>query len=208
MSIASRLATAQERRDQDLNIALAEQISTSRNASDVAELLALAQTGARPQKYDAIKVLYEVGRRAPDLIAPHLEAFIDLVAVKDSRMIWGAMTAIAMIAPARTKSVFAHLDQILRAAERGSVIAKDQAIAIFVALMSDKGMEDEIAPVLLDQIRFAAINQLPMYAEMAMPVMIKKYARELNTVLTTRLAESMPDSKRRRVEKVVKALSV
>jgi hypothetical protein len=43
---------------------------------------------------------------------------------------------------------------------------------------------------------------------MAMPVLEEKYADDLKTVLMTRLAESMPDSKRRRLEKVVKALSV
>ena len=208
MNIANQLSSAQDRRDQDLNFGLAEQIATRRNGYDVKELLALAHTGTRTQKHDAIKVLYEIGRRGPDLIAPHLDAFIDLIAVRDNRMIWGAMTAIAMITHEQPKTVYAHLDQICRAAERGSVIAKDQAVTILVSLMADGDLQDEIAPVLLDHIRLAAINQLPMYADMAMPVLKEKYADDLKTVLMTRLAESMPDSKRRRLEKVVKALSV
>jgi len=208
MSIASKLASAQERRDQDLNIALAEHIAQSGSASDVMELLAFAQTGARPQKHDAIKTLYEIGKRAPDLIAPHLDAFADLIAGKDNRMVWGGMTAIAVITPWNTKPVHAHLDQIIKAADRGSVIAKDQAISILVALMADADLETEIAPILLDRIRFAAVNQLPMYAELAKPALEGLYSAELKSVLTARLSETMPDSKRRRVEKVLKALAV
>ena len=114
--------------------------------------------------------------------------------------------AIAAMTSVTTKAVQVHLGQITQAADRGSVIAKDQAVHILVRLMADPDLADETAPALLARLQQAAINQLPMYAELANPVLADGYAEQLANILKTRLAETMPDSKRRRVEKVLMSL--
>jgi hypothetical protein len=59
---------------------------------------------------------------------------------------------------------------------------------------------------LIEQLKNAATNQLPMYAENVLPIISDKYKSTVIKTLTKRLGEIEKETKRKRVEKVIKKL--
>jgi hypothetical protein len=100
-------------------------------------------------------------------------------------------------------AVLAELSKIIAAADKGSVIAKDKAVAILVKLAA-AGHGGKALPVLLERLEGAAPNQLPMYAEQALPVIDAAHRAALVRLLEARLATIEAIAKRTRVEKVLR----
>ncbi|WP_135553037.1 hypothetical protein [Paenibacillus cymbidii] len=203
MSIEDQLASSLGERGEEPNIALAERIAASGDAAAVAELIGLLRGRTKPAQSDSIKVLYEIGERAPHMIAGEAETFLALLAGSNNRLVWGAMTALAAIARVRPEAVAPALDTIADAARDGSVITRDQAVRIFAALSADA---DDRYPAawrqLLVQLRSCPPNQLPMYAELALPAVRAERAAAFAAALAARL-DDVAGAKRRRVEKVL-----
>lgn len=207
VTIAKRLASALNRNDEQPNIALAEALAKSGDANDIAELADLLTSGAKPIRHDAIKTLYELGERRPDLIAPYLDQLIDLLTTKDNRMLWGTMSALAALAPTHAEPLMPHLNQILDAADRSSVISKDKCMVILAALNSDARFTNIVTPVILDRLRNAAVNQTPMYAELTAPTIAPSDVPAFRSVVEHLLATMSFPAKRKRLEKVLKSLT-
>src|SRR3569623_3167779 len=167
MSVLDRLASALERNDERPNVELAEALVAKPDKRSIAELSEALSAGTTAQQNDASKVLFEIGERAPELVAPHVEAFLALLKSRNNRNVWGAMSASDTIAAVRAQEVAAHLKDILAAADKGSVIAKDKAMSILAKLAlagNTKAM-----PALLERFDTSVVNQFPMYAELALP---------------------------------------
>lgn len=205
MSVLDRLASALERNDERPNVELAEALVAKPDKKAIAVLADALNSGSVAVQNDAIKVLYEIGERAPELVAPHAEAFFALLASKNNRNVWGAMSAIDTIAAVRAKEVGGHLKAILAAADKGSVIAKDKAMSTLSKLA--RAGEPKAMPALLDRLEAAAPNQFPMYAEFAASVVTPAYKARLVTILETRLKTIDAAAKRSRVAKVLRKLS-
>lgn len=206
MGIAARLASALGRNDERPNGELAEDLAASGNTEDVAELATLLVTGMKPARHDAIKALYELGERRPELIAPHADIFLDLLSTKDNRMLWGAMSALAALAPAAPEKLAENLDIILAAADCASVIARDKAMILLASLATDPRFEPVAAPRLLQRLGKSAVNQVPMYAELTAPVMHGKNLDKFRqTVMTWHDVLPMP-AKKRRLERLLRML--
>ena len=133
MSVLGRLASALGRNDERPNVELAEELAAAPDAAAVAELAA-ALDGPVAVANDAIKVLNELGARRPELVAMHLPAFLALLSSKNNRNVWGALQAIETITALQPDAVLPELPRIIAAADKGSVIAKDKAVAILVKL--------------------------------------------------------------------------
>jgi hypothetical protein len=151
-------------------------------------------------------VLYEIGSRKPELIAGYHKPLLELLGSKNNRLVWGAMTALDAITLSCPKDVYAGIITILDAADKGSVIVKDHAVGILIKLSGIKQYADNCRQLLLGQLASAAPNQLPMYAENAASVMNGAYKKEFAALLTRRLGDMEKESKRKRVEKVLKKL--
>ncbi|MEO1222699.1 MAG: hypothetical protein AAFX92_00595 [Pseudomonadota bacterium] len=205
-SVESRLASALGRRDEQPNIQLAEDLARSGNSDSVQELVAILASGKGPAKSDAIKVLYEVGQRDPSLIVDHTDPLLGLLEARNNRLVWGALTALAHICQIAPDRIFTHLEAILAAADKGSVIAKDQAFAILIILAGRERYADRVIPIILSWLNSAAINQLPMYAEQAARAMPAESRSAFRTVLESRLNDEMRPSKRKRIETVLRRL--
>lgn len=150
-------------------------------------------------------MLYEIGERAPELVAPHADAFFALLASKNNRNVWGAMSAIDTIAGVRARDVAAQLKAILAAADKGSVIAKDKAMSTLAKLA--RAGEPKAMPALLDRLEDAAPNQFPMYAELAATAVTASHKARLVSILETRLETIDAAAKKARVEKVLRKLA-
>ena len=204
MSVLGKLASALGRSDERPNVELAEALAGKPDKAAIAELAAALSGGTVAQQNDAIKVLYEIGERKPELVAPHAEALFALLKSKNNRNVWGAISAIEAIAAMKPKEVSAHLKDIFSAADKGSVIAKDKAMSVLSKLA--QAGEPKAMPALLDRLETAAVNQLPMYAELTLPAMALAYRAQFRVVLEGRLKTMDQPAKIARVEKVLKKL--
>lgn len=205
MSILGRLASALDRNDERPNVELAEALVAKPDKRAIAELADALSTGTVAQQNDAIKVLYEIGDRAPELVAPHAEAFFALLGSRNNRNVWGAMSAIDTIAALRPKDVAAELKSILAAADKGSVIAKDKAMSTLSKLA--QAGEPKAMPVLLARLEDAAVNQLPMYAEFAAAAVTPAHKAKLVAILEARRKTLDAPAKRARIDKVLRKLA-
>ena len=205
MDVLSKLASALDRNDERPNVELAEALVAKPDKKAIAVLADTLSTGTVAVQNDAIKVLYEIGERAPELVAPHAEAFFALLKSKNNRNVWGAMSAIDTIAGVKAKDVAARLKDILAAADKGSVIAKDKAMST-LAKLAQAG-ETKAMPALLERLADAAPNQFPMYAETAATAVSAAHKAKLVAVLEARLKTIDAAAKKARVDKVLRKLA-
>lgn len=206
MSIIDKLAISLGRRDEKPNEELAEQIAKKNDDKAVKELVALIEHKDKNIQSDAIKVLYETGARKPELISAYIKEFIRLLDSNNNRIQWGAMTAIDYVTSENPKAVHAALPRIIAIADAGSVITRDHAVGILTKLCAVKQYEDDAFSLLVEQLKKCPTNQLPMYAENAVPIITAKNKVAFVKVLQSRLDEIEKESKRKRVEKIIKKL--
>ncbi|MEP3279290.1 MAG: hypothetical protein ABJN26_12620 [Stappiaceae bacterium] len=201
-NIAAQLASSLGHTDESANIELAEALCQSDDQTAVAFVVDILETGTKTLRKDAIKVLYEVGARRPELIVPHTDVFFDGIDSRDNRIVWGALKALAKICTVSPDSVADRLNLVLKAADNGSVIAKDQAVEILVSLKSLPKYTQVASSELFSRLRTAAINQLPRYAEITAANLLPSEMNEFLSILEMRLADPMSESSRRRLRKV------
>ena len=207
MSILNKLASALDRRDELPNEELAKQIADKNDNEAVKELVANLSNKRKDIQNDCIKVLYEIGERKPALIAAYAKEFIDLLASRNNRLQWGAMTAINTITLENPKLIYGSLSKIIAAADNGSVITKDHAVNILISLCSLKQYTENAFSLLIEQLLNSPTNQLPMYAEKAIPVINEKNKQLFVKALASRINDIGKETKRKRVEKVIKKFS-
>lgn len=207
MSIISKLASSLGRRDEVPNQELAKQIVNKKDKSAVKDLADNLDNKSKDIQNDCIKVLYEIGEQNPVLIADYAKVFVGLLDHKNNRLQWGAMTAIHTITLESPAIIYAALPKIVAAADKGSVITKDYAVNILIKLCSLKQYAEKTFPLLIEQLLSSPTNQLPMYAEKAMPIINDKNKEFFIKTLSSRLDDIEKDTKRKRVEKVIKKFS-
>lgn len=206
MSILDQLASISGQAKQDLNIELAQKIVRNKNIAGINELISGLQHKTKSIRHDCIKTLYEIAALQPGLISPHVAVFVSLLNDKDNRMQWGSMTALSAITPVAPEQVFNALPRVLDIAGKGSVITKDHCVRILTLLSADKKHQDTTLPLLLDQLLQAPVNQAPAYAEQIFPVITETYKDQFKKILLTRINDTEQESKRKRLEKVLKKL--
>ena len=206
MSIVSHLATSLGRTDEQPNIALAEAIAADGNSAAVRELITLLNTKDKALKGDALNTLYEVGYRTPELIAPFIAQFKNLLANPDDHLVWGAMCAIDGIATAKPEAVCLILPQIMAAVDRGTVITRDHAVRTLAKLAAQERFARTAMPLLVEQLRTAPEGQLPLYAELVAAIILPPDAPTIRAILEARLPEMPTAAKKKRIEKALKKL--
>jgi uncharacterized protein (UPF0147 family) len=207
MSILGKLASSLKRRDEVPNQALAKQIVNKNDRKAVKELVENLHNKSKDIQNDCIKVLYEIGERKPALMSEYAKEFIALLENNNNRLQWGAMTALNTITLENPKVIYSALSKIIAAADKGSVITKDQGVNILIKLCSIKTYADNAFALLVEQLLSSPTNQLPMYAEKAMTIINDKNQAIFIKALTSRLDDIERDTKRKRVEKVIKKIS-
>lgn len=203
MSVIEKLASTLGRRDEMPNQELAKQIAAENDDNAIRELVENLNNKSRNIQSDCMKVLYEIGDINPALIAGYVKKFIALLDHKNNRLQWGAMTAINAITLQKPKLVYEAISKIVAAADKGSVITKDNAVSILIKLCSIKAYADNAFVLLNEQLLGSPANQLPMYAEKAMPIINESNKAVFIKMLTARLGDIDKDTKRKRVEKVM-----
>lgn len=204
MTVLNKLASSLDRRDEIPNQELAREIVVARDHGAVTELLSLLEHKNRAIRHDCIKVLYEIGEQRPELIEEHWERFLPLLKHKDNRLQWGGMTALGIIARLRPKEIYGKLPLILEAADKGSVITRDHAVNILIQLASIPQFAKGAFALLKEQLLKSPVNQLPMYAERSLPIITDSNKTSFVNTLQLRLKEVEKESRRKRLEKVIR----
>ena len=207
MSVINKLACSLKRRDEVPNQELAKQIASKNDKAGVKELVENLSNKSRDIQNDCIKVLYEIGGAKPSLIAPYTANFVTLLTSKNNRMQWGAMAALDTVTLEDPKLIYSNLAKIVAAADSGSVITRDNCVNILIKLCSVKQYADNAFSLLAEQILNSPSNQVPMYAERAIPVINEKNKTKFITVLASRIDDIEKEPKRKRVQKVISKFS-
>ena len=208
MTVLNRLAMALNRRDEVPNCELAEEIVRTKDANAVRELIANLLHRNRNIQSDCIKVLYEIGKRTPSLIAGSYREFGKLLENKNNRLVWGAMIALDSITLVEPKGVYSLLPRILDIADSGSVITRDHAVGILTRLGTLKLYKEKCVPLLIGQLAACPNNQFPMYAEMCEKVVSDKNRKAFQKVIAGRLAGLEKESQKKRVAKILNRISI
>jgi hypothetical protein len=204
MTIIDRLASPLNRRDEVPNLELAKKLAAKKDKDVIQELVDNLSNKSKDIQSDCIKVLYEIGELSPSLIAPYYREFLDLLDSKNNRLQWGATTALSSITLENPKAIYTSLTKIIAAADKGSVITRDNAVNILIRLCGIKQYAGKAFALLNEQLLKSPSNQLPMYAEKAASIVNEMNKRHFVKTLSARLKEIDIDSKRKRVEKVIK----
>ena len=151
--------------------------------------------------------MYEIGERKPAMIAGYVKEFITLLESKNNRLQWGGMLALDKIALEDPKAIYSVLGKIISAADKGSVITRDGAVSILIKLCTLKQYSSAAFSLLVEQLLNSPTNQLPMYAENAIPIINEKIKSIFIKTLLSRIEEIEKDTGRKRIEKVIKKIS-
>ncbi|SDD82170.1 hypothetical protein SAMN04487996_102273 [Dyadobacter soli] len=193
MTVISKLASSLNRRDEVPNQELATEIAVNADSTAVAELVENLSHKSKDIRHDCIKVLYEIGAQSPSLIAAYANQFAALLDSKDNRMQWGGMTALNTIVLEQPDVVFASIPKLAAVADKGSVITRDSFVAILIQLSGIPAYSEQTLPLLNEQMLGCPSNQLPMYAENALPVISGTHKAEFVRTLTSRLGDFEKD---------------
>jgi hypothetical protein len=207
MDIVTRLASSLDRRDERPNEELAQEIVLNKDSKTILELIHLLKDKKAIQN-DSIKVLYEIGEIEPILISPFIDEFLDALKSKNNRLQWGAMMALSCITQVSPNDIYSNLGIILEVTDQGSVITRDQAVNILIQLGGINKYKSEMFSLLKEQLLGCPTNQLPMYAERTLVIINDENKMDFMETLNIRLPEIEKESKKKRILKILKKLSV
>ncbi len=207
LDVLSKIASAQNRRDEVPNQELAKEIIANEDRKAIQILIEHLSHKNKVIQNDCIKVIYEIGESRPDLIVRYFEIFLEMLDTKNNRLQWGVMTALNYIAHVKPQETFYHLPRILETAEKGSVITRDYAINIIITLADTEKYRTEAFALLREQLLGSPVNQFAMYAERTVPIIDKDNKEQFIKILETRMPDLEKESQKKRVEKIIRKLS-
>ena len=89
MTIISELASQLDRKDEQPNIELAQKLVKEKDHAGVKEVIENLTNKDKKIQNDCIKVAYEVGEIAPEMISNYAITFINLLKSRNNRLAWG-----------------------------------------------------------------------------------------------------------------------
>ena len=204
MSVLNSIAFYQNRRDELPNQALARELARTRSSADIREIAENLWNQEPNVQSDCLKVLYELGYLAPELVADYVQDFLKLLKHPSNRMVWGSMIALSTIASLQATQIFPHLAEILQVMRAGSVITMDNGIKTLALVASQN---DEycrvIFPILLDHLKTCRPKELPQHAEKSLPAVTADNKSDFTRLLEKRLQDLTP-SQAARLKKTLK----
>lgn len=204
MSVLGKLSHAQNRRDEVPNQELARELAKTTNKAGIQEIAENLWHKERKMQYDCIKVMYEVGYLAPELILPYVDDFVKLLSSRHNRMVWGAMTALTTIAEIAADQLYPQLAEIQTAMECGTVITVDAGVMVLANIASQNSeYNGTIFPYLLDHLRSCRSKDVPQHSEKSLVAVNAENKAEFIAVLNHRL-QHLDGGRAKRVQKVIR----
>ena len=165
-SVLGRIAHLQGRRDEVPNQQLAEELCVTKNRAGIKEIAENLSNEDPDVQADCLKVLYEVGHRDAKLVAQYDEVFLELLQSRNNRLVWGAMIALSTVVSLRVKSIGLHVDKIIEAMKKGSVITVDNGVSVLASLASSEGgPRKKITSFLFKHLKTCRPKDVPQHSE-------------------------------------------
>ncbi|MBD3362279.1 hypothetical protein GF362_01010 [Candidatus Dojkabacteria bacterium] len=208
MDIRNSLASQNDRKDEKLNIQLAEKICQKNQREAVKELIEFVfGEESKSIQSDAIKVLYEVGYRKPELIQNYVFEFIDLLSSNNNRLVWGAMTALGTIAHMKADEIWKRKEEVINAIEKGSIITRDWGIRVLANVSAEKERyRKKFFPLLIQYLKKDRPKDIAKNSVSIIVTVDENNKKEFIKVLQARLPE-LKKSQKKRVEKIINEIS-
>lgn len=208
MTVMNKLAHALGRRDEVPNQELARELAASNNQTGIREIISGLKHKDRAVQSDCIKVAYEIGYIAPDLIADYSNEFLELLRSANNRLVWGAMIALGTIAGLKSGELFERRAVILEAIEKGSVITVDAGIGALAKIASmRRGFRAALCPYLLDHLQTCRPKDVPQRAEKVALAVDPQFRQEFIEILEQRIPD-LKTSQVKRLQKIIKAVDL
>ena len=201
-----KLACKLGRNDETPNIELAEQLCGQNDIAGVREIVDGFKGKDKAVANDCIKVLYEIGKRNPRLISDYANDFILCLRSKNNRLVWGSMTALAMIAEYAPEPIYSELAAVTAAYQEGSVITVDNSISVFAGLCkASADYAKTVLPMLINHLERCKPREVPQHAERAAICFNHENAEVFIEVLEKRKSHLIA-SGQTRINKLIKRL--
>jgi len=205
MSALNQIAYFLNRRDEVPNQELARKLAETKDQEGIAEIAKNLWHNNPNIQSDCLKVLYEIGYLAPELIVSYASDFLKLLKSRDNRLVWGAMIALSTIAEVAADALYPHVDLIQKTMARGSVITVDAGVRALAAIAaSSQERRDEIFPYLRVHLQTCRPKDVPQHAEKILGAINALNKGEFIGVLGKRMGD-MSVAQAKRVRKVIQA---
>jgi hypothetical protein len=166
MSVIKMIAFHQNRRDEVPNQETARELARTRSKADIQEIAANLWNKEPNIQSDCLKVLYELGYLAPELIAPYADDFLKLLKQRNNRLVWGGMIALSTIAGLQAEKLFPHVETVKKVMASGSVITNDAGMKTLAGIAAQKDeYRGAILPYLFERLSLSRPVDAPRYAE-------------------------------------------
>jgi len=204
MTVLNKIAYFQNRRDEVPNQELARELMESKNTAGIREIAENLGNKDRNVANDCIKVLYEIGYLAPELIADYEGDFLKFMKSRNNRMAWGAMLTLSTIAALKADEIYPRVGEIEQVMETGSVITIDNGVKILAIVASKNEIyRAEIFPYLLNHLATCRPKDVPQHSEKTLAAVDATNKGEFIAVLEKRMVD-LQDAQVTRVKKVIK----
>jgi hypothetical protein len=205
MSVLSRLAGAQGRKDEEPNKRLAAELVEARDVHAIRQVAENLWNEDKRVQTDCLSVLEQIGLLEPELIENYVSDFIELTFGKENRLVWAAMINLALIADRKPEQIFERYDEIVKVIEKGSVITRDNGIKTLARVASTSaGYRRVIMPYLMEQLRSCRPKSLPQYAESISVAVTSDYQEQVLEIIDERF-DTLSAAQQRRVKKLLKS---
>jgi len=206
MSVLNRIAYFQNRRDEVPNQELARELAETKNKKGIQEIVENLHHKNQNVQSDCLKILYEIGYLAPELIADYVDDFLKLLKHKNNRMVWGAMIALATVADLKPREIWKSADDVIAVTAHGTLITLVWGIKTLAKVAAaNKRYKDKLWPILVGHLKTCLPRDVPMHAESILGAVDARHKDEFLSVLESRRAEMTP-SQLTRLRKITKQL--
>jgi len=206
MSVLNKISFYQNRRDAVPDQELAKELAITENQDGIREIAENLWNSNKNIQSDCIKVLYEIGYLKPELITEFADDFLKLLSSKNNRLVWGGMIAISTISQLIPSELFSHLNEIIDAVKKGSVITIDAGIKALANIASaNEKFNQKIFPFLLNHLQTCRPKDVPAHAESISVAVSVNNQQKFKAVLLKRIKNLKP-TQIKRIEKILKKL--
>ena len=133
-------------------------------------------------------MLYEIGYRKPELVAPYAGDFLKLLGSRNNRLVWGAMIGLSMVAEIAADEIYPYTAEIQRAMAGGTIITLDAGVLALSRLAAtDNDRRTALLPYLFDFLQNCRPSDLPRHAERVLMAVNANEKAEFVAVLQARM---------------------
>ena len=188
MSTLDRIAYFQGRRDEVPNQELARDLAAREDQDGIREIAEALWRREPNVRSDCLKVLYEIGYRKPELVAPYAGDFLKLLGSRNNRLVWGAMIGLSTVAEIVADEIYPHAAEIQRAMAGGTIITLDAGVLALSRLAATgDGRRTALLPYLFVCLQNCRPSDLPRYAERVLMAVNSGDKGEFVAVLQARM---------------------